>query len=340
MQREKLKFESLPCLHPAAFAIIMGTGTLACATLAQTDILPFLYWPGLGLCFMAFFIFVALAPYAIISWTKRKGEIRKHLELPGQTAFFATIGIALLVLANQSLFYKFPQILCLVFWFAGAIVTLALNFAIFVRSFLKKLELEHLTPALFIPVTGLVVMPVAGAPLALKMTGAAQNIILLFCVIGLGAGIMLYVGLFGAMMERHLLLAPLPDHLAPTLWIHLAPLGWGALGALALTSAVAGQDILKSLEFLCLLAWGGATWWVVMAFILTLRSMLGGGMRFNMAWWSFIFPLGSYVLLTKRLNFVFCQEIGFCVWCLMVCIWIFAGFKTIKLAWQDCVCEI
>lgn len=336
----KLLTRSLPCLHPASFAIVMGTGTLACVTLEQAAIFPSLFWVGATFCWLDYFIFLALAPYAFISWSRRGAELASHLEHPADMAFFATIGIGLLVLANQTLQYGLSYYAAFGFWLCGAIVTLVLNLAIFLRSFLKKLNLDDIAPALFIPVVGLLVVPVAGCSLAKSLGGIWAGLVPLVSASCLGAGIMLYVGLFGAMLERHLLLVPLPDHLAPTLWIHLAPLGWGSLGILALGSHIASAETVKTLEFFGLLAWGASSWWVAMALILTIRAIYRKGMYFNMAWWSFIFPLGSFALLSKRLHFVWSAEISFCVWLLMLFIWLLAAYKTARLITGKRVCLI
>ncbi len=322
----------LRCLHPAAFAINMGTGTLACVTLKQASIFPALELPGKILCLFNYGLFSALTLYAAISWTLGKEEIRKHLELPGQLAFFATFGIALLVLANQSVLYGFHAVIALGFWVAGSLATFLINLAILLKSFLKKYELGHITPAFFIPVVSLVVIPFSGCPLAIGLPAFWQSLALLFCVLGIGGGLMLYAGLFAIMLQRHLLLEPLPDHLAPTLWIHLAPLGWGALGIIAFAQSYTSPETLKVVELFALFAWGAAFWWVIMAGILTLRAVCKKSMYFNMAWWSFIFPLGSFALLSKRLQFSFSEQISFCVWLLMLGLWLVSALKTLRLA--------
>lgn len=326
----------LPCLHPAAFAINMGTGTLACVTLGQASIFPYLAWAGKMLCLFNYGLFCVLFLYATISWTSGREEIKKHMKLPGQLSFFATFGIALLVLANQTMLYGLNKKIAVFFWIAGTITTFLINITILLKSFLRKHELEHITPAFFLPVVSLVVISFSGCPLSLEMNESYKKLMLLACSLGLGAGIMLYSGLLGTMLQRHLLLDPLPDHLAPTLWIHLAPLGWGSLGVLALVQAIAEPQTVKTLEILAILAWGAAFWWVIMAGILTIRAVIHKGMQFSMAWWSFIFPLGSFALLTMRLKFCFSTEIAFCVWLLMLSLWLLSALKTIKAAFLHC----
>lgn len=322
----------MPLLPPATFAIIMSTGTLACATLAQAETFAVLKLPAQILCWLNLALFVFLAPYAAINWLWHRTDLRSQCHLPGQQAFFSTIGIALLVLSNQSIFFDLGEIYALTFWLAGVTVTFLLNFAILFKVFVERHEQTEITPVFFIPAVGLVVIPLTGCALATDMGSPWNSLFLIVCLIAMGAGLMLYSGLFATMMQRHLLLEPVSDHLTPTLWIHLAPIGWGAIGMLSLGKLLTTGASFDTLEFLALLAWGAAAWWVIMATILTIRALAHHGLYFSMAWWSFIFPLGSFALLTKMLNIPCSQPISFTVWLAMLLIWLADAYKTLRMA--------
>lgn len=325
---------NLPSLPPAAFAIVMSTGTLACATRAQAQTLAWLDLPAWCLCWLNLAIFAFFCPYALISWLKRGAELKQACALPGQAAFLSTSGIALLVLANQCLFFDFGPVPAFCFWLAGALVTFGLNLGILFRTFVNKCDLGQITPVFFIPVVGLVVIPAAGSALSTGFAQPWSGLIQLVCVLALGAGLLLYSGLFAAMLQRHLLLEPLPDLLTPTLWIHLAPLGWGSISLIALGHVLATSSTQETLAFLALLGWGAAAWWVIMAGILTVRALLHRALKISLAWWSFIFPLGSFTLLTRLLAIEFAPLITLAVWLLMSVIWLAAIYGSIRLAWQ------
>lgn len=323
---------NLPCLPPAVFAMVMSTGTLACATLAQAEKISFLVFPAWALCILNFLIFAILCPLAIRNWLGHKKELACACQMPGDAAFLSTSGISLLVLANQCLFFEFGTIPALLFWMAGAAVTFALNFGILYRTFLRKSELAQITPVLFIPVVGLVVIPTAGSALTTGLPEPWSEIIRLVCILALGAGLLLYSGLFATMLQRHLLVEPAQDRLAPTLWIHLAPLGWGSISVVSLGHICAPEPAQETLLFLALLAWGAAAWWVIMAAALTLRAFRHGAAKFGLGWWTFIFPLGSFTLLTRLLHPPFGSAVSILVWLLMAVIWITAAFATFKIA--------
>lgn len=326
----------LPLLPPVVFAIIMGTGTLACTTLGQSEAFPILKQLAYAISWLNIILFICLAPYAFLNWMTHKTELAKQCSLPSQEAFLSTIGIGLLVLANQCLFFDWGIGWTFLFWLAGAFVTFFLNLAIIFKVFIGEHELGHITPVFFIPVVGLVVIPVAGSTLATRMPHSFGALILIVCLIALGAGLLLYSGLFAAMLQRHLLLKPIPDYLTPTLWIHLAPLGWGAISMLFMGGVLTEQPCLQLIEFFALLAWGAAAWWVLMAALLTIRALIHRGLHFSLAWWSFIFPLGSFTMLSKMLKIEYSVPISFSVWLLMLVIWITAAIKTLALAWRGC----
>ncbi|MCM1512946.1 MAG: hypothetical protein NC112_07555 [Oxalobacter formigenes] len=309
----------------------MGTGALACATFIQSDICPFLVIPAGYLHWFNIVLFACLMPYAFLTWLGRGKEVYELNRLPAKMAFFSTTGIALLVLANQCLVFGLGVIPAAVFWVAGSGITIALNFTIVFKVFLERQELQGLSPVFFIPVVGLVVIPVAGSSLSAQFAGPWNAVWRLVCVFGLGAGLLLYSALFALMFQKHLLLEPEPDYLTPTLWIHLAPLSWGAISMLSLGRLAGGAEAGATLEFFALLAWGAAAWWVIMALLLTIRALIRKGLTFSMAWWSFIFPLGSFTILTRLLAFTFSGEISFAVWILMTVIWLYAAMRTIGL---------
>lgn len=323
------------CLPPAAFAIVMSTGTLACATLSQAQLAPWLEIPAHILCWLNFALFAFLCPYAIGSWLAKKADLKKACCLPAQASFLSASGIALLVLANQCLFFELGVTAAFIFWLAGILVTFGLNIGILYKIFSEQHTLEHITPVFFIPVVGLVVIPAAGCAISTGLDAPWNGLAQLVCALALGAGLLLYSGLFATMLQRHMLVGPIPDLLTPTLWIHLAPLGWGAISVISLGHVLAPPATQDTLQFFGVLAWGAAAWWVLMAGILTLRAIWRHAMSFTLAWWSFIFPLGSFTLLTKLLNLNYGGSIAFCAWILMAVIWIMATIKTAAMAWKN-----
>ena len=93
----------------------------------------------------------------------------------------------------------------------------------------------------------------------------------------------------------------------PTLWIVLGPLGQSitAAGLLGTNAALAVHTQLASvLNAFAILygvpVWGFALLWIALATALTARTMRSG-LPFALTWWSFTFPVGTFVTGTTQL---------------------------------------
>ena len=322
---------NMPFLAPAAFTMVMGTGALAMATLEMSQIFPPLYWFAQFLNILNYALFFLLALWAALSWPKNVPTLLENFEQPDNCALYSALGIALLVLGTQALRFGFGEIIAVCVWGPGALITLVFNYGILLRFFLHPgIEMSHSTPVLFVPVASMVVLPVAGAPISVMLdSGVIRNIVILVSILALGGGLALYVGLFSMMLQRHLLIRPLPDQLAPTLWIHLAPIGWAAVALLALAQNVFPEAYLGAVEVIAILLFGAAIWWLIMAAIICIRALTSHNLTFSMAWWSFIFPIGSVTILSNHLAFAPANMLFPWLWALLAGLWTYCAVKTV-----------
>lgn len=320
--------KSIERLEPASFTIVMGTGALAIVTKDLSGSLTWLAAPAYYLNLCNFLIFSFLLLFAFVTWPFHGSEFHEDLDFPHRTAFYSAIGISFLVLAAQSLKFNFPISLALALWLIGAILTLGIHFAINYHFFVKAIpELKLFTPVFFIPVGGLMVIPVAGCAFMQVTGGFLQNFITLINTLALGGGLLIYMGIFCMLLQRHYLREHLPDNLAPTVWIHLAPIGWGGVSIVSFAEQI--NDFGSVSLFAGRLLWGGCAWWLIMCILLTMRSALSGHMKFTLAYWAFIFPLGSLAVLSYKLGGAYQTAFYFC-WGLMSAIWCVAAAFTSK----------
>lgn len=317
-----------PGLAPASFTIVMGTGAFAISTLNMAKDYAFLHLPACCLNVLNFLLFCFLVWRAARTWPRSADFMRADFDSPHQSAFYAAIGISLLVLGTQAMEFEMGREAALILWSLGCFLTFMTNFTLFLRFFLcPALRLEHFTPVFFIPVGGLAVIPVGGAAFMGCAHGTARDILLLVNALAAGAGLLLYFGLFSLLLQRHFLSYPLEDRLAPTVWIHMAPIGWSGVGVLALGQAVCAPNGLDMARLFACLLWGGAAWWLIMAGLLTLRAVLRRGMFFTFAWWAFIFPLGAITVLSFRLGGAF-TAVFHVLWFLMAFLWLLCAART------------
>lgn len=322
---------NMPFLAPASFTMVMGTGALAVATLEMSQIFQPLYWFAHFLNILNYALFFLLALWAALSWPRYVPTLLENFEQPDNCALYSACGIALLVLGTQALRFGFGEVIAICVWGFGALITLVFNYGILLRFFLHPgIEMSHITPVLFVPVASMVVLPVAGAPISVMLeSGVIRNLVILASILALGGGLALYAGLFSMMLQRHLLIRPLPDQLAPTLWIHLAPIGWAAVALLALAQHVFPETYLGAAEVIAILLFGAAIWWLVMAAIICIRAITHHNLSFSMTWWSFIFPIGSVTILSNHLAFAPANMLFPWLWALLAALWTFCAVKTV-----------
>lgn len=325
-----MTIKNMPFLAPAAFTIVMGTGAFAVASLEMSTLFTPIIWVARFINILNFLLFAILAAWAAVSWPRNLPIMRENFEHPDNCALYSASGIAVLVLSAQALRFDFGYVAAISIWLAGALLTLVFNYGILLRFFLHSgEEMAHITPVLFVPVASMVVLPVAGAPICAVLPEIAKNLIVLVCILALGGGLALYMGLFSIMLQRHLLIRPLPDQLAPTLWIHLAPIGWAGVALLTFSAYVFPPEYKSACQLIAFLLFGAALWWLIMSALVCIRAIRHHNLSFNLTWWSFIFPMGSITILSGRLNFAAANMLFPFLWCLMGSLWLYCAIKTI-----------
>ena len=287
---------------PSWFAAVMGTGVLALGA----AFLGHQFSPLAPVAVALHWFNVALFLLLLLPWTLRWFQARPQavgaLVHPVVSNFVPTIAIALLVLAVQFIqIAKAPEI-AMPLWWLGAALAFGFSVLILFKQFLgEQVMLDHVTPGMFIPPVGLVVIPVAGAPLALVAGGAAQGWILLFCYIGMGSGALLWLSLQAITMFRFVLHKPIPGPMVPTFWINLGPLGVMPISLIALADASPFIADKAPFHVAALLLWGFGAWWLCMAAMLTYSYWKRGQLPFALSWWAFTFPTGAFAVASFKL---------------------------------------
>jgi C4-dicarboxylate transporter/malic acid transport protein len=293
----------LQSFAPGWFAAVMGTGVLAVTLQFHSQLAPALAPLAAALHWLNVALFVLLAGPWLARWLRFPRAALATLRHPVQAHFYPTFSIALIVLALQFLVFGQHRELALALWLPGALLTVLFSFVILALAFDgESITLDHVTPAMFIPPVGLVVIPVAGAPLAAGLAPGWREAALVFNWAALGAGSLLYVGLLALTMFRYLLGRPVGRPLAPTAWVNLGPLGVIPVSLMNLGDAMPTLAASGVVAVVALLLWGFGTWWLLMAAILTVSAARRGELPFALSWWAFTFPLGAFVAASWRLG--------------------------------------
>lgn len=315
---------------PGWFASVMGTGVLAMTTRTVAQRWDWLAPAAQALHWFNIILFLLIAVPWLLRWFWYRDKALATLRHPMQSPFYATLTVAMLVMAAQALNFGLGEALARAIWWCASVMTIGLNFIILFRLFTgEDAAMEHMTAAHFIPAVGLVVIPVAGVPLLSGVEGMAHDLALLVNIAGLGAGTLLYLGLFCLLFQKHLLHAPLPGKLIPTVWIQMAPLCWTAFSLMQLAGALNSNA-----NLVAMLMWGASLWWFLMAVLLTFTAWKRGTLVFSLVWWSFIFPLGALTTLSLRLGLSgllpLAEGLGVLLWMLLVAAWATTMVRTLR----------
>ncbi|MFW5395610.1 MAG: C4-dicarboxylate transporter/malic acid transport protein [Candidatus Accumulibacter regalis] len=320
---------------PGWFAAVMGSGVLAITTLTLSARWPLLAPLAWSLHYFNLLLFGVLAVPWLGRWLAHRELALATLKHPVQVNFYPTFSIAMLVIAAQFLAFGGQVELALLFWWPAMVLTFVFSFAVLYAIFSgEHVGLEHVTPANFIPAVGLVVIPIAGAPLLGHLQGSARELALLANVVGLGAGSLMYLGLLALTLQRKYLAKPAFGPLAPTVWTHLGPIGAIPLSLLNLAAQLPVAVPDGTLLFASLLLWGFGAWWVVMAAMLTAAAWRRGMLPFALSWWGFTFPLGAFVSASFRLahdaSLGGVELFGIGCWGLLLAIWLMTLLRTAR----------
>ena len=327
------KCEIIKNFTPSWFASVMGTGILAITTLFYSKYLDWLKPIATALFYFNVGLFSFLCIPWLLRWLLFPKSAFADFKHPVVSNFYPTIAIGMLVLASNFLVIGKNLLVGEIFWFIATGFTLIFSISIPGVMFMSKhVKLEHINPAWFIPPVGLIVIPISGSILIQHFTGFWQELVLFLNYVGWGAGFFIYIALLAVCLYRFILYRPLPNVLAPTIWINLGPIG---AGTVALYNLITNSYFISAKEpfyVFGLIFWGFGIWWVIMAVVITIYYVHKITLPYAMSWWAFTFPLGAYVasshLVATQFNITLIDYIGFALYWLLVGLWSLTLIRT------------
>ena len=321
---------------PSWFAVIMGFGIIISSSMAYSSRISYLQYFAKVLAYINIALFVILLIPWILRWIFYKKNAMADFKHPIMTNFYPTITIAAMIIALNLQMIGVPMNITLWIWFAGAIGTIFLSISIPFMIFNNhEIALHHVNPSWFIPPVGLIAIPLFGYPFLSLTLGILNQIVLLFNYFGLGAGIMLYISLLTITLHRFITHPPLPNVLAPTIWIGLGPIGAGIVALLNLIGKSTFVTIKEPFNVFSLLFWGFGLWWAFLTFIMTLYYAKKLKLPYSLSWWAFIFPFGVFVVSSHMIGVIFpsiaiIDGIGFVFYLLLLILWLITLIMTLK----------
>lgn len=305
-------------MGPNWFASVMGTGIVATAAAS----LP-VHWPGLrgfaqGVWVLAAVLLVVLVITVGAHWLRHPTVARSHAHNPQMAHFygaapmaFLTVGAGALLVGGDLIGQHYAVRLDWVLWVlgtAGGLFTAAtIPFLMFT---LHDVGPDAAFGGWLMPVVPPMVSAATGALLIPHMApGAARSTMLYGCFAMFGMSMLAALIIITMIWSRLVHYGTSGTVRVATLWIVLGPLGQSitAAGLLGSNAALATEpEIARGMDVFAVLfgvpVWGFAVLWICLAAALTVRTLLRG-MPFALTWWSFTFPVGTFVTGTTQLAF-------------------------------------
>ena len=147
-------------------AAVMGTGAFALATLHFSHRLPVLADLAWALHWFNLALFALISIPWLLRWVMAWPAVAATFKHPVAANFYPSYAIALLVLAGELRAFGGHESLALLAWWIGVALLFSLTLTVLIAILQgEHVNLDHITPGIFIPPVGLVIIPVAGAPL-------------------------------------------------------------------------------------------------------------------------------------------------------------------------------
>ncbi len=261
-------------------------------------------------CF-AIVVFAVVSVSYLIKFLKHRDNVMLEFKHPITMSFFGMISISTVFL-GVTIAPQLPNLARLI-WIVGTIMHSMLFLYILGQwLFHKTMSIEHITPACFIPVVGLVIVPVYGA---------AHGFVALSWLFW-SVGLMLWMVLFIFVFYRLMFVSSLPTLLLPNMFILLAPPSVIYVDYTMLTGG--GTDVFSNAIYS----------FAMFIAILLLSQIKQFKLPFSMSFWSFNFPIVAFSMATMHMGktientALLCA--GYTILCFVTILTGFIFFLTVK----------
>lgn len=292
-------------LAPANFAMVMSTGIVSIALHLfgfQTAAKALLYI-NTGMWMVLAFLYTLRA---VVYPTKFFGDFADHNRGPG----YLTIVAGTCILGNQYALlagdFVTAQALLLLGFVSWLFCLWAIFFALFTSE--NKPEIEHgINGAWLVATVSTQALVILGC-ICVKYAVWDSELAFMLLVSLFGLGLMLYIIIITMIFYRFCYKKLSAEQLSPTFWINA--------GAVAITTLAGSELLLHAhlspfllsvqpfLKGATLMAWGTATWWVILLIMLGFWRHIGQKYPFSyeVGYWGMVFPMGMYTACTYTMS--------------------------------------
>jgi len=296
--------EQVRCLHPAYFAMVMGTGIVAIA--AHLTGMPLL---GRILAWINIVAYVVLALMLLARIAFYSRFVLQDLMDHQRGVGFFTVVAGTAIVGSQSVILYGQYRLAAGLWIAAALLLLGVTYAVFTAFTIKEnkpLLAEGMHSGWLVAVVAAQSVATLGAQMMQAFPGEIERIAFVSLVLWSSGG-MLYIWMISLIFYRYTFFPLQPMDLKAHYWINMGAMAVSALAGAMLMRFSAGVALLQELgpfvKGFSLFYWATATWWFPMLVILAIWRHGYKRLRFvyDPLYWGMVFPLGMYTTCTYRL---------------------------------------
>ena len=302
------------------FAIVMGLSGLSIAYQKAAHLFHLSTLIPSLLAILTSLVFISITVTYLLKLLKYPQQVREEFNHPVRINFFAAFPISLLLLSVM--FHDINIQVATVLWWVGMPLQGYLTFYTISFWINRNLEIQFSNPAWFIPIVGIVLVPVGGIDIV------NHNFLMYFFSVGMLFWIILSTIIINRIIFHHLL----ASKFMPTLFIFIAP---PAVGTIAYVKLTGEFDLFASFLFN-----------IGLFFTLLLIFMYKNFIKleFFISWWAFTFPLTAMtiasILAYHETGSVFCYYAASGLLTLATLVVSFVAYKTVYHMLKKEICVI
>jgi tellurite resistance protein len=266
-------WHKLDYLPVSFFGAVMGLSGLSIAWRLAYENFGMPGWIAGALGWAAIAAFIMLSVGYLCKLVSAPQAVLAEFKHPIAGNLFGTIPISLLLL--PIILAPANLLMARILWVAGLSAMVPFAWVIVHRWMSDRQQVAHATPAWFIPVVGMLDVPLAIPSLALPDLHGVM-------VFGLAVGLFFATPLFTLVFSRLIFEPPIPDALLPSLMILIAPVAVGFSAYVATTGQV---DLFAESLFMVTL--------FLLAVLARRLRHLATCCPFRVSWWAVSFPLAA-----------------------------------------------
>jgi tellurite resistance protein len=301
------------------FSVILGLTGFSIAFQKVEEIVSLPVHISTYFLWLTISIFILLSFIYFIKFIKLPKEVKAEFNHPIKLNFFPTFPISFLLLSIA--FLEIDKEISKYMWIIGVTILFFVTIKILSIWMEKdKFQINHISPAWFIPPVGSIVIPVSG------IVHYPSELLWFFFSLGIMFWFILLIIVFNRIIFHN----PLPNKLLPTLFILIAPPAIGFISYVRLIGEI--DAFAKILYYFALF----------LTILLFSQFKMFKKIEFFLSWWAYSFPLSAIsiasFLMFHKVHIVEFKFIGLAIFMILLVLIFYLLFKTIQSISKKGIC--